>query len=165
MAAGKAIPKAYQEFLCAYQKAYESERKYQKALQNWKEQHDVYDRIFMTYFESQAAWLAKDLKDDMPCPVCGSTVHPHIAVLSKENVTKESLEQAEDKERQAKEQEDQCNKAYVAALQDCKNRISLLLEQIEIWDPDSAWLLAYQKLIRICQYPIRTIFCQGSACI
>ena len=48
----------------------------------------------MTYFESQAAWLAKDLKDDMPCPVCGSTVHPHIAVLSKENVTKESLEQA-----------------------------------------------------------------------
>ena len=56
-----------------------------------------------------------------------------FAVLSKENVTKESLEQAEDKERQAKEQEDQCNKAYVAALQDCKNRISLLLEQIEIW--------------------------------
>lgn len=33
----------------------------------------------------------------------------------------------------------------MAALQDCKNRISLLLEQIEIWDPDSAWLLAYQK--------------------
>ena len=113
--------------------------------QNWKEQHDVYDRIFMTYFESQAAWLAKDLKDDMPCPVCGSTAHPCIAVLPKENVTKESLEQAEDKERQAKGQEDQCNKDYVAALQDCKNRIGSLLEQIEIWDPDSAWLLAYQK--------------------
>lgn len=141
----KQYQKAYQEFLCAYQKAYESERKYQKALQNWKEQHDVYDRIFMTYFESQAAWLAKDLKDDMPCPVCGSTAHPCIAVLPKENVTKESLEQAEDKERQAKGQEDQCNKDYVAALQDCKNRIGSLLEQIEIWDPDSAWLLAYQK--------------------
>ena len=61
------------------------------------------------------------------------------------DVTKESLEQAEDKERQAKGQEDQCNKDYVAALQDCKNRIGSLLEQIEIWDPDSAWLLAYQK--------------------
>lgn len=141
----KQYQKAYQEFLCAYQKAYESERKYQKALQHWKEQHDVYDKIFLTYFESQAAWLAKDLKDDMPCPVCGSTAHPCIAVLPKENVTKESLEQAEDKERQAKEQEDQCNKAYVAALQDCKNRIGLLLEQIAIWDPDNAWLLAYQN--------------------
>ena len=120
----------------------------------------------MTYFESQAAWLAKDLKDDMPCPVCGSTVHPHIAVLSKENVTKESLEQAEDKERQAKGQEDQCNKDYVAALQDCKNRIGLLLEQIAIWDPRQCMAFGLPKsLSGYVSIQSGQSFCQGSACI
>lgn len=135
----------YQKFLANYQKAYDSNKKYQEALLRLKEQHVLYDRIFQAYFASQAAWLAKDLKEDMPCPVCGSTEHPDIAKLPKESATKESLKQAQEKEREAKEQEEACSQTYVAALQDWKNSIKALLEQIELWNPDSAWLLSYQK--------------------
>ena len=53
------------------------------------------------YYRSQAGLLAAELTEGRPCPVCGSTSHPRPAALSAESVTKEALEQAEQKHRQA----------------------------------------------------------------
>ncbi len=52
------------------------------------------DELYNKFIINQAGYLAKDLKKDMPCPVCGATKHPHPAELSKNAVTQSECEKA-----------------------------------------------------------------------
>lgn len=50
------------------------------------------------YYSSMAGNLATNqLKENMPCPVCGSLSHPHPASLSDDDVTKEEYEKSKKK--------------------------------------------------------------------
>lgn len=73
-------------------KAYEEE---QKAM-------DDYQRINHLFLASLSASLAKELKENEPCPVCGSLSHPHLAT-SEQIITEEEKNNVEkahkDKER------------------------------------------------------------------
>ena len=40
-----------------------------------------YNAAYTRYLASQAGLIARELKDDQPCPVCGSKTHPQPAVL------------------------------------------------------------------------------------
>ena len=53
------------------------------------------------YYRSQAGLLALELRDQQPCPVCGSLHHPCPAELTDHAVTREAMEQADKKHRQA----------------------------------------------------------------
>ena len=46
-----------------------------------------------SYFRKQAGIFALQLKEDQPCPICGSLHHPHPAQIEKEDITKEKLDQ------------------------------------------------------------------------
>lgn len=52
-------------------------------------------RVINGYFSNLAVVLATDLKDTEPCPVCGSTHHPHKAEPGNEDVSKEEYENAQ----------------------------------------------------------------------
>lgn len=53
------------------------------------------DRLLALQKLCTAAKLAETLKDGEPCPVCGSTVHPHLAVSEEVIPTDEEIEHAE----------------------------------------------------------------------
>lgn len=49
------------------------------------------------YFANLAGELASKLEDNVSCPVCGSTHHPHKATLLHESVTKKAMEESKNK--------------------------------------------------------------------
>lgn len=54
----------------------------------------IYQQKHQAFLNEQAGILAETLKDNMPCPVCGSLTHPHPACKSAQAPTKEDVEEA-----------------------------------------------------------------------
>lgn len=59
-----------------------------------------YNQMEKLYFRKQAGIFALQLKEDQPCPICGSLQHPHPAQIEKEDITKEKLDQQAKKVKQ-----------------------------------------------------------------
>lgn len=59
-----------------------------------------YNQMEKLYFRKQAGIFALQLKEDQPCPICGSLHHPHQAQIEKEDITKEKLDQQAKKVKQ-----------------------------------------------------------------
>ncbi len=55
--------------------------------------HDIYSLKHKIYMNQQAGILAKDLKDGIKCPVCGSKEHPEPQTLTENAPTKIELDQ------------------------------------------------------------------------
>lgn len=64
-----------------------------------------------SFYAAQAGLLAADLKEGAPCPVCGSTVHPHPARLEAHAISQDELDHLEKSARAAEQ-----NRADQAAL-------------------------------------------------
>lgn len=81
-------------------KAYhKSEKKYQtlqeeakKAEDERKQTANEYDEKYHLFIAEQAGYLAEELQEGKPCPVCGSTHHPQLATKAPQAPSKEQLE-------------------------------------------------------------------------
>lgn len=62
-----------------------------------------YEAVYRGFLAEQAGVLAQNLREGAPCPVCGSTEHPHPAQLSETAVGETDVKRAEE-ERNAAEQ-------------------------------------------------------------
>lgn len=71
---------------------------------DFQQTKDYYEKLDQAYRDGQAGILASGLEEGMPCPVCGSTTHPHPARLAEEVPTDQELEQAKTASEQAREQ-------------------------------------------------------------
>ena len=89
------------EMKLQYEKACEAYTNYQKIQKDFENANVTYNDVnskFLKYeqlfYSEQAGLLAKDLTDNMPCPVCGSLHHPKPATLSNVAISQKQLEDA-----------------------------------------------------------------------
>ena len=72
------------------------------------------------FFKEQAGILAENLKENEPCPVCGSLHHPNLAIKSISVLTKEELDNLKEKEEKSRK-----------TLTDATNKVTEINSKIE----------------------------------
>ncbi|MCQ2398804.1 MAG: SMC family ATPase, partial [Sphaerochaetaceae bacterium] len=90
----ESLENAQQSYAGSCQDAETAKENYLKAGEQAEKAREKYNRLYRAYLDNQAGILAADLKEDIPCPVCGSVHHPHLALL-KECCSKDELDFAE----------------------------------------------------------------------
>ncbi|WDF83016.1 SMC family ATPase [Lacticaseibacillus pabuli] len=88
--------------LAQTQAALTDSQEQQDQLQNDElDTHKTLQMVQLRYYNGQAAVLAAQLEVDVPCPVCGSTKHPHPAAADADAPDQATVDQAQAKWAQA----------------------------------------------------------------
>lgn len=118
---------AYQERLCRLHillqqmiKREEQEKKCRQILAEheyadgvYREMNERYERMYHLFMAEQAGILAAALKEEQPCPVCGSFVHPGPASLTEHAPDQQTVNRAREESESAREKRQQ----YMDSLQ------------------------------------------------
>ncbi len=98
---------------------------------------EAFKREKMNFYSSQAALLATELKEGIPCPVCGSVEHPHKAELL-ENAVTQAMVDASEKDLQTYETKyQQSAESLAVATKGLENSKSLFLDGTKkLWDTE-----------------------------
>ena len=71
--------------------AEEADKVYADAKDRFNKENMAYIQAYNDFLDAQAGFLAEKLQQGEPCPVCGSTIHPHPHQAEKSALTKEEL--------------------------------------------------------------------------
>lgn len=82
---------ALQKQCDAYRKLQEE---YLSAQKDYQKKNSCYEDLQMAFLNEQAGIMADGLEEGKPCPVCGSTTHPHKASKSLNSPTEVAVNQA-----------------------------------------------------------------------
>lgn len=89
-----------------------------------------YREAFKLWFNNQAGVLAETLKDNEPCPVCGSLKHPQKAALTSDHITKEALDKMEKEIKELETELGSLRETKSALEKECK----LLKARLQAYD-------------------------------
>ena len=108
----------------------EEYQKFEIKYEKLKEEQETKEEI---YKKEQAGILASNLKDNEPCPVCGSRTHPQKAVLVEQNQipTEEELKKLKEERQEYEIVKNDKLKILTELHQDLKNRLEILEESLE----------------------------------
>ncbi|UTY39319.1 hypothetical protein NMU03_00335 [Allocoprobacillus halotolerans] len=123
----KSLQDHHYDLSVAYQ---DKQEVYEKLLQQYRHEDELFRR-------QQAGILALELKDNEPCPVCGSTHHPHLATLESSVLSSRELEQLSNQVEAAKTQQQEAYQEVYQQnelVQQMKTRIEMLKKQLDIED-------------------------------
>ena len=81
----KALFSIYKEQKTYEKKIEELKEKYKEARASNEKKHGEYEKKRQNFLDAQAGFLASELMEGMPCPVCGSIEHPRPCVMKKEH--------------------------------------------------------------------------------
>ena len=109
--------------LAAQAAAAQAQKAFQQAESNYQQQHEAYEHAQRIFLNAQAGLLAAALEPDSPCPVCGSTTHPHPYVLSarEQPLERQALEALQNRVNQLNLQQNKAAQKASEALTNCKN--------------------------------------------
>ena len=106
------------------QKAKESEEKRKNASIQYEEKYHL-------FIAEQAGYLAEELKEGQPCPVCGSTHHPQLAQKAPEAPTKAELEKEKKEVERLQKCTEEASKTYSSKDSALKSTKEALLPRIK----------------------------------
>ena len=109
--------------------------------ENYKKVKETYEKMDELYKKEQAGILASNLKENEPCPVCGSTNHPNKAIISSNlqipskeelKIAKENLEKIEKENLEKINELTTLNSNKMTYLEQVNNGLNLLANTINI---------------------------------
>lgn len=120
--------------------AEEADKVYADAKDRFNKENMAYIQAYNDFLDAQAGFLAEKLQRGEPCPVCGSTIHPHPHQAEKSALTKEELNILSESVRELQEgQAAAAKKAGEAkAMLDAKEK-----NCIQIWEKLRQKVIAY----------------------
>lgn len=111
------------------EKQFEREKKtYLEAQDHYQMLHARYEQMYQAYFQEQAGILASGLREGMPCPVCGSTVHPQKARISVKALSKEEVEKLKEQRDSAEERREREQKKLLDISGQLEKEIAVIRE-------------------------------------
>ena len=109
---------------------------------NYQKKHQKYEDVLVKYRHEdelfrrqQAGILASHLKENEPCPVCGSTHHPHLAQLETSVLSSHELENLSQQVEVLNQQQQEAYQEVFQQnelVQQMKTRIEMLKKQLDI---------------------------------
>lgn len=122
--------------------AEEADKVYADAKDRFNKENTAYIQAYNDFLDAQAGFLAEKLQRGEPCPVCGSTIHPHPHQAEKSALTKEELNILSESVRELQEgQAAAAKKAGEAkAMLDAKGK-----NCIQIWGKLRQKVIAYSR--------------------
>ena len=122
--------------------AEEADKVYADAKDRFNKENTAYIEAYNDFLDAQAGFLAEKLQQGEPCPVCGSTIHPHPHQAEKSAMTKEELNILSESVRELQEgQAAAAKKAGEAkAMLDAKEK-----NCIQIWEKLRQKVIAYSR--------------------
>lgn len=123
--------KQYSAWKREEKKVREWEENVSAAVKEWETCRHHSEELSRAYIMAQSAFLAMELSEGSPCPVCGSRKHPAPAKKAPDSVTKEMLSEAKKEEEQSqKKKEDSFRKMENAAARADELKKGLLEENL-----------------------------------
>lgn len=129
---------------------------------NYQKKHQKYEDILVKYRHEdelfrrqQAGILASHLKENEPCPVCGSTHHPHLAQLETSVLSSHELENLSQQVEVLNQQQQEAYQDVFQQnelVQQMKTRIEMLKKQLDIQEE-----LSKEVFIRILSDIVQVI--------
>ncbi len=107
----------------AHDAATQAQNSFKQAEDNYQQKRDAYEHAHRIFLNAQAGLLAAALEPNTPCPVCGSTTHPHPYVLSasEQPLERQALEDLQKQVNQLNIQQSKAAQKASEALTNCKN--------------------------------------------
>lgn len=117
----------YQERIQELEQKTEYQENYEEIEKEVEKVKKDYFLLEQQYFRQQAGIFASKLKDNEPCPICGSLHHPSPAKLEKEDVSKEKL----DKQKEVVAKIEQKQQEVIQKILLQKQKIEQITKQID----------------------------------
>ncbi|MDY3853372.1 MAG: AAA family ATPase [Butyribacter sp.] len=113
----------------------DEEKKLLELINSWEECRRNQEEKNRAYVAAQSAFLAMELSEGKPCPVCGATTHPAPAKKTADIVTKEEIEECRKQEQKVQQEKEKCQQKTEAfrillkkTLQDLQQEVVLCME-------------------------------------